>query len=102
MLYIRVLAGRMGGEDGAGGALENDEQAAEHGVLRRFVSLSGRGWRRAATRNLIIATVLLILLSPAPTLFNRSKRSTGSTVVGPDFASGAEPGRDEPTPVTRS
>jgi uncharacterized membrane protein YdjX (TVP38/TMEM64 family) len=60
------------------------------------------GGRSAATRSLIIATVLLILLSLTPKFFNRSNRSTGSTVVGPDFASGAEPGRDEPTPVTRS
>ena len=58
--------------------------------------------RSAAMRSLLIASVLLILLSLTPKLFNRNKRSTGSTVVGPDFAGGAEPGRDEPAPLTRS
>jgi uncharacterized membrane protein YdjX (TVP38/TMEM64 family) len=58
--------------------------------------------RSDAIRSLVIASVLLILLTLTPKFFRRGKGSTSSTIVGPDFASGLDAGRDQPTPVTRS
>ncbi len=65
--------------------------------------LEGVGHGRSdAMRSLIIASVLLILLSLAPKLFNRSRATPNSAALGTDFASGTEPGSDDPTSVSRA
>jgi uncharacterized membrane protein YdjX (TVP38/TMEM64 family) len=55
-----------------------------------------------AIRSLIVASVLLILLSFMPRIFNRGRRPPSSTVAGPDFADGSASGRDDPAPFPRS
>lgn len=58
--------------------------------------------RSAAMRSLAVASVLLILISLAPKLFNRGKPATNSAVGGPEFATGSQPRPDDHTPVSRA
>jgi uncharacterized membrane protein YdjX (TVP38/TMEM64 family) len=58
--------------------------------------------RSDAMRSLIIASVLLILLSLAPKLFNRGKSSPDSAVPGPNFASDSPARPDDTAPVSRA
>jgi uncharacterized membrane protein YdjX (TVP38/TMEM64 family) len=58
--------------------------------------------RSDAMRSLIVASVLLILLSLAPKLFNRGRATPSSTVPGPDLASESGRMSDDPASISRA
>jgi uncharacterized membrane protein YdjX (TVP38/TMEM64 family) len=58
--------------------------------------------RSEAMRSLVFASVLLILMSLAPKLFNRGKAAPNSAVGGPDFASGSSSRPDDNPPVSQA